>query len=275
MSNDINFGTGKCPKCEKARFKDLSRNQYFLFEEFTNSNEFIDIEKVNFYNDFPKLSYQQILENITLGSCTCKNGTRTVGCCSHISSIIYYFGYARYLEHIPKPASFLSDIFPNVFRESTDDEIDEPTQGTQNKQLIDKNEWNKAKSIWIVDVLKKTTNQNGVYDLFGDQTEVVDIFLQTQQTYESFLNCPCGRNYSFGGKIISFVKNGTEVSISIKKIKCNRCNKITIVNTKFLVQESGPLFLIINNSSMLELNGSELDKDIEINEEKYLLVFCF
>jgi len=309
--------------------------------------------------------------------CTCKNGTRTVGCCSHISSIIYYFGYARYLEHIPKPAAFLSDIFPNVFRESTDDEIDEPTQGTQNKRkknsqkkskskifssdsdksildsekenedtsslpianeklnsysprlnsephlmnsdfleydlnnfkkhvpswggrfvnsegltrirfintctidyfllglwyatkikiwfktrlelinlniknlvllivdLIDKNEWNKAKSIWIVDVLKKTTNENGVYDLFGDQTEVADIFLQTQQTYESFLNCSCGRNHSFGGEIISFVKNGAEVSFSIKKIKCNRCKIITFVNTKFLLQESGPLFLII------------------------------
>ncbi|CAF0897886.1 unnamed protein product [Brachionus calyciflorus] len=305
--------------------------------EFTNSHEFIDIEKANFFNDFPKLSYNEILENITLVSyhlkqslsylaehfdnngkfkmkikakkivlssnldrlyltesskkndtlingwyCTCKNGKRTVGCCSHVSSVIYYFGYARYLENIPKPASFLSDIFLNVFIESTDDEIDETTQSTQKKRkknsqkksktktfssdsdktihesekedegepsipnsndreknkstpldslpialnidfllcdlnyfinhvpswvglaltrirlgntctidyfLLDlcfsnnrfnrKNEWNKSKSIWITDVLKKTINHNGNYDLFGDQTENIDIHLQT------------------------------------------------------------------------------------------------
>ncbi|CAF0780028.1 unnamed protein product [Brachionus calyciflorus] len=57
---------------------------------------------------------------------TCKNGTRTVGCCSHVSSIIYYFGYARYLENIPKPA------------------IDGPTQSTQKKRK--KNSQKKSKT---------------------------------------------------------------------------------------------------------------------------------
>ncbi|CAF0839776.1 unnamed protein product [Brachionus calyciflorus] len=322
-----NFFQRKSYSCQKKR--PLVKPFLFCTTNGYNINAYGPIQSRHSGNSIYKVYVSNFVSGIESGTkndtlingwyCTCKNGTRTGGCCSHISSIIYYFGYARYLEHIPRPAAFLSDIFPNVFRESTDDGIDEPTQGTQNKRkknsqkkskskifssdsdksildsekenedissvtisnekinsysshLIDKNEWNKAKSIWIVDVLKKTTNKNGVYDLFGDQTEV-DIFLQTQQTYESFLTCPCGRNHSFRGEIISFVKNGTEVSISIKKIKCNRCSKITIVNTKFLLQEIGPLFLIINNSSMLELNGSELDKEIEINEEKYLLIF--
>lgn len=29
--------------------------------------------------------------------CSCPNGNRTVGCCSHTAAIIYYLSYARYL----------------------------------------------------------------------------------------------------------------------------------------------------------------------------------
>jgi hypothetical protein len=38
---------------------------------------------------------------------------KTVGCCSHIASIIYYLGYARYYED-PHPAVQLADIFPDA-----------------------------------------------------------------------------------------------------------------------------------------------------------------
>jgi len=43
--------------------------------------------------------------------CRCKTGSRTVGCCSHIASVIYYLGYARYLD-TPEPARALYEIFP-------------------------------------------------------------------------------------------------------------------------------------------------------------------
>jgi hypothetical protein len=38
---------------------------------------------------------------------------RTVGCCSHIASIIYYLGDARHHKD-PHPAVQLADIFPNA-----------------------------------------------------------------------------------------------------------------------------------------------------------------
>ena len=44
--------------------------------------------------------------------CTCKAGMRTVGCCSHVASIIYFLSYGKYLEHIPNPNSKLTSIFP-------------------------------------------------------------------------------------------------------------------------------------------------------------------
>ncbi|CAF1087509.1 unnamed protein product, partial [Brachionus calyciflorus] len=87
--------------------------------------------------------------------------------------------------------------------------------------LIEKNQWNKSKSIWITDVLKKTINHNRNYDLFGDKTENIDIHLQTQQIYESFINC----SYA------------------------------TAVHSSTI------------------LMGNELEKEIEVNEDKYVLLF--
>ncbi len=44
--------------------------------------------------------------------CTCQAGMRTVGCCSHVVSIIYFLSYGKYLDHIPNPSSKLTSIFP-------------------------------------------------------------------------------------------------------------------------------------------------------------------
>lgn len=49
--------------------------------------------------------------------CGCINGQRTVGCCSHVMAIIYYFGYARHLKQIhvisPKLGSLLQNVIGN------------------------------------------------------------------------------------------------------------------------------------------------------------------
>lgn len=42
--------------------------------------------------------------------CNCIVGRRSVGCCAHIMSIIWYLSWARYQENIVPPAHFLDDI---------------------------------------------------------------------------------------------------------------------------------------------------------------------
>ncbi|XP_052742778.1 uncharacterized protein LOC112055836 [Bicyclus anynana] len=42
--------------------------------------------------------------------CNCIVGKRTVGCCAHVMSIIWYLSWARYQENIVPPAQFLDDI---------------------------------------------------------------------------------------------------------------------------------------------------------------------
>lgn len=46
-------------------------------------------------------------------NCECANGLRTVGCCSHIVAIIYYFAHVRYLARVVKPARMLTNLFNN------------------------------------------------------------------------------------------------------------------------------------------------------------------
>jgi hypothetical protein len=59
--------------------------------------------------------------------CTCKSGKRTVGCCSHIASVIYYLSNARY--ETPKNGIFsIETIFPgHISRESSDENDSDST----------------------------------------------------------------------------------------------------------------------------------------------------
>jgi hypothetical protein len=51
--------------------------------------------------------------------CTCKSGSRTVGCCSHIAAIIWYFACGKYLSNITNPGSrLLESIFPPVIKKT-------------------------------------------------------------------------------------------------------------------------------------------------------------
>ena len=44
------------------------------------------------------------IDSIYEYNCTCESGSRTVGCCSHIMTIVWYLGYVQYEgAHIPNP----------------------------------------------------------------------------------------------------------------------------------------------------------------------------
>lgn len=42
--------------------------------------------------------------------CTCQHGKRTVGCCSHVMTVVWYFGYGRHQSDV-SPASHLNHFF--------------------------------------------------------------------------------------------------------------------------------------------------------------------
>ena len=82
------------------------------------------------------IPYTNNITGIESWYCTCKAGMRTVGCCSHIASIIYYFAHGKYLEFIPNPAADLFSLFPYREKESSE----------RNKEKIKKSKLKKKKT---------------------------------------------------------------------------------------------------------------------------------
>lgn len=42
--------------------------------------------------------------------CNCLVGRRTVGCCAHVMTMVWYLGWARYEHNISASAPFLDDV---------------------------------------------------------------------------------------------------------------------------------------------------------------------
>lgn len=72
--------------------------------------------------------------------CTCPSGSRTVGCCVHITSIIYYLSCLKHFTEIPSPAGDLSTFFSKIEFETSGDESDE------DNDIDDKNDSLKIKN---------------------------------------------------------------------------------------------------------------------------------
>lgn len=66
--------------------------------------------------DLDGTDYNCILEYC----CECKVGKRTVGCCSHVMTIIYYLSFAQYNNGIPKIAKHLDNVFDRYSCENED-----------------------------------------------------------------------------------------------------------------------------------------------------------
>lgn len=62
-------------------------------------------------------------ESVLTYCCACYNGLRTVGCCTHVMSIIWYSLHIKSPENMRKPAAFLNDYFAN--ESSSDFESDD------------------------------------------------------------------------------------------------------------------------------------------------------
>lgn len=52
--------------------------------------------------------------------CNCLVGRRTVGCCAHIMSVVWFLSWARHRVEVEPPASFLDDIL--LVRDDFDDD---------------------------------------------------------------------------------------------------------------------------------------------------------
>lgn len=94
-------------------------------------------------------------EKITRYYCTCKIGARTLGCCSHVASVIWYLGYRRHTGGDFNPPPFGQDVLDaaivtekspvfvesNDSTDSDDEEIDEDEIETEPENLPSDDEY--------------------------------------------------------------------------------------------------------------------------------------
>lgn len=55
--------------------------------------------------------------------CECKHGKRTVGCCSHIMTVLMYFGFSRHVEGVKPVSEYLDEFFYSSFSEDETDSM--------------------------------------------------------------------------------------------------------------------------------------------------------
>lgn len=61
--------------------------------------------------------------------CTCKVGARVIGCCAHISSLMWYLAYARYNPNeLQQRSSLYSGIILDAYEEESNDETDDDNE---------------------------------------------------------------------------------------------------------------------------------------------------
>lgn len=80
------------------------------------------------HNTFLLIDETKIGHAAVLGyCCACKNGLRTVGCCSHVMVLIWYLGYALKNDKVRPISEFLDKLFDSD-NEIIDDEMDDDNE---------------------------------------------------------------------------------------------------------------------------------------------------
>lgn len=140
--------------------------------------------------------------------------------------------------------------------------------------LIEINEWNRVKILWIQNVLKIDPDQSGNYNLEGDQFEMCDRFLISEQKYNSHIICSCCKSEQhFASDDIFLRKIGQEILITIKNQACSKCNQVNQVNIDSFMF---PPYLIVRNADQAEITLNDLENSFEINDIVYeLILFTF
>lgn len=84
------------------------------------------------YNTFLLVNRIGNNEKTVLGyCCECYNGLRTIGCCSHVMTVIWFTLYTKN-RNIPNPAGFLDDYFEKNFDFGVADELPEDHETVNN-----------------------------------------------------------------------------------------------------------------------------------------------
>ena len=117
--------------------------------------------------------------------CTCKNGARTAGCCSHLASVIYHMSYGRY-HHLSKPAASLPLIFSSsVVLEASDEDEDETSNITTSATVTSDTTEILSDTTEILDEATEEHGPEQYITIYPDLSHLMELESHTTQSEET------------------------------------------------------------------------------------------
>jgi hypothetical protein len=95
------------------RGKDKKKNEYDEVDQFKTFRR-VFVQYTPLSSDIQRLGRK--CDQINGYICSCKNGKRQAGCCSHVACIIYYLSCARNKPQIKFPGEYLNKIIKNKYK---------------------------------------------------------------------------------------------------------------------------------------------------------------
>ena len=131
IKTSITFGSFQLKSSLSYLAEHLKKNgNYAIYvseNEYRNNGKKILMAKIQ-SRHINRIEYQIVIEYVPHSTnaddvswrCTCKNGKRTMGCCSHITCIIYFLSYGKYQNELKQPGVSLNDILKCLNESDTD-----------------------------------------------------------------------------------------------------------------------------------------------------------
>lgn len=123
-ANDSKFVVFECPENMKAEFlKDLSPDTKKIKLLMARIKSRFRSQKK--HDAYILIDVMGKGENCVLQyCCSCQNGLRTVGTCSHVMGLLWFCLYIKHEYAMPQPAAFLNEFF--IEELSSDDDCENP-----------------------------------------------------------------------------------------------------------------------------------------------------
>ncbi|CAF1054262.1 unnamed protein product [Brachionus calyciflorus] len=253
------------------------------------------------FNDAKILDY--ILKMIMSYICSCKSGRKIPGSCAHVGTCIYYLSFWKF-NQLLLPGTHLKKIRingelseppnrpklvrsrrslqkKNFLKEEISQSEESESETDKSKMIVDLPieilNRNRAKEIWITQILKLGQDKTKTISLFGSEIKFIVEHLGIFQLHELIQtwssNCLNNMNLKISddSENIFFKRIKRKIQFhSFYTAKCSFCRKNTSAIIKFKHQ---PNYLFIQ-ASHANIKIDDIPMDIEIEEKSFRFLCC-
>eukprot|EP00732_Lithocolla_globosa_P005480 Lithocolla_globosa_v1_NODE_5693_length_1200_cov_12.183406.p1 type:complete len:195 gc:universal NODE_5693_length_1200_cov_12.183406:739-155(-) len=128
IEKKITYGPYQLEQAKKYSDQHLTKDGTYKIQLHKQAKDLLRV-RVHSRHKTSKTYYTWIeyKKKVTGWCCSCKPGKRTVGCCAHVASVVWFLGYARHNNYKPPEERTMYDVFDadGDANSSDDDDFEE------------------------------------------------------------------------------------------------------------------------------------------------------